>query len=295
MENNNPLPGESTPTAAESATGAALTPARKSFMRSLPVKTLRLAVIAYATLFAFAWLAGESQIFHPQPPSYRDSNELLKLTTADGQTIAAIFYNTPGAKYAVLYSHGNAEDLGYAAPAMEHLAHMGFAVLGYEYHGYGHSTGKPSEQAAYADIDAAYAWLTNVRKIPPERIILYGRSVGGGPSTDLAARQPVGGLILESAFTSAFRVVTRVPLLPFDHFRNLAKIPKVKCPVLIIHGREDEVVPFHHGQSLFQAANEPRQCLWIDGGKHNSIPPQAQAGIGAALRNFVSLLDSRRP
>ncbi len=284
----------SDPSSPAASAPTATAPARKSVLRALLIKSARLAGIAYATLFLFALVFGEGKIFQPQPASYADSNELLKLTTPDGEKIAALLLAPAGAKYAVIYSHGNAEDLGDVRPNLQHLADLGFAVLGYDYHGYGRSTGKPSEKAACADIDAAYAYLTETRKIPPGRIIIYGRSVGGGPSVDMAARKPVAGLILENAFTSAFRVVTRVPLLPFDYFRNIDKIGKVRCPVLVIHGRSDEVVPFHHGQALFDAANEPKQCLWIDGGRHNSVTLQSQAAVDGALRNFVQSMEAGR-
>src|SRR5690606_30461216 len=97
----------------------------------------------------------------------------------------------------------------------------------------------------------------------PERIILLGRSVGAGPATQLAAREPVGGLVVESAFTSAFRVLTRVRLLPFDRFDNLKHIRHARCPVLVIHGAEDDIIPPSHGRRLFAAAPEPRAHYWI--------------------------------
>jgi len=112
-------------------------------------------------------------------------------------------------------------------PILERLHKAGFAVFAYDYQGYGTSQGKPSEQNAYRDIDAAYQYLTAQLKLPSERIIVYGRSTGGGPSVDLASCQRVAGLILESTFTSTFRVITRVPLYPFDKFANLSKISSV--------------------------------------------------------------------
>ena len=102
--------------------------------------------------------------------------------------------------------------------------------------------------------------------------------MGSGPAADLASRRPVAGLILESAFTSAFRVMTRVSVLPFDRFDNLQKIKKVHCPVLVIHGTQDSVINVVHGRELFAAANEPKQALWVDGANHNDV-----AVVGGAL------------
>ncbi len=100
--------------------------------------------------------------------------------------------------------------------------------------------GKPSEGNAYRDIDTAYNYLTQTLRIPSERIIVYGRSVGGGSAVDLAGREALGGLILESSFTSAFRVIVPFPILPFDKFANIDKIERVNCPVLVIHGKADD-------------------------------------------------------
>src|SRR5437773_1996087 len=96
-------------------------------------------------------------------------------------------------------------------------------------------------------------------------IISYGRSVGNGASIDLASRRPVGGLIVQSGFTSAFVVLTKIPIVPFDKFRNISKIRQVKCPVLVIHGRKDNVIPFHNGERLFDAAPSAKSNFWVDG------------------------------
>ncbi len=216
---------------------------------------------------------------------------MVLLDTADGGRIAAVHLPNPGATHTILYSHGNAEDLGHVRPVLEIVRDAGFAVLAYDYRGYGLSDGKPSEAATYRDIDAAWAHLTGRLRVPPQRVILLGRSVGAGPSVDLAARAPVGGLVLESAFVSAFRVVTRVPLLPFDKYRNLDKLARVGCPVLVIHGTADEVVPLWHGQRLFEAAREPKRALWVDGAGHNDLMLVAGRRYARALADFAALVN----
>jgi fermentation-respiration switch protein FrsA (DUF1100 family) len=239
---------------------------------------------------AWAWLASDRMIFLPPPPSYADGPGLLRLATADGERIAAVYLPNAGARYTLLVSHGNAEDLGGLMPFLPVLRDLGFAVLAYDYRGYGLSEGRPSERASYADIDAAYEYLTSRLGIPGERIIAYGRSVGSGPAMDLAARRALAGLVLESPFLTAFRVLTRVPLLPFDKFRNVDKIRQVRCPVLVMHGRADEVVPFWHGRKLFEAANEPKRLLAVEGAGHNDFVRAAGARYGQALREFEALV-----
>jgi len=146
---------------------------------------------------------------------------------------------------------------------------MGFSVFAYDYRGYGTSDGRASARNSYEDIEAAYGYLVERLGVPANRIIVMGRSIGGGPAIELATKNDVAGLICESCFVSAFRVLTRVPILPFDKFTNLNKIKKINCPVLIIHGQSDRIVPVWHGRKLFEAANEPKLCLWVDGAGHN--------------------------
>jgi abhydrolase domain-containing protein 17 len=116
----------------------------------------------------------------------------------------------------------------------------------------------PSEKNAYQDIESAYHYLTEKLDISADKIIAYGRSVGGGSAVNLAVNHPLAGLILESSFTSAFRVVIPFPILPFDKFPNLQKITKINIPILIIHGTDDQVIPLKHGKKLFEAANDPK-------------------------------------
>jgi alpha-beta hydrolase superfamily lysophospholipase len=150
--------------------------------------------------------------------------EVIKVGSANGVKISTVHFPNPQAKYTILYSHGNAENLDGILLLLKEIRDSGFAVFAYDYQGYGTSQGKPSEYNTYRDIDAAYNYLTQQLGVPAKQIILYGRSVGGGPAIDLASRQKVGGLVVENSFVSAFRVLTRIPILPFDKFVNIDKI-----------------------------------------------------------------------
>jgi len=246
----------------------------------------------YGALLLFAVLGSDRLLFQPHPSSYPGAPDLLRLATPGGATIAARYLPTPGADapYTILYSHGNAEDLGDITPLLERLQGLGFAVLAYDYEGYGESEGAPSEERVIQDIDAAYAYLTEQRRVPPARIIAYGRSLGGGPAVDLASRAPIGGLILESTFMSVFRVVTRVPLFPGDRFENLEKMARVTCPVLVMHGRLDALIPLHHGEALLAAARGPKRSLWVDAAGHGDLPFVAEAAYDEAITDFARLL-----
>lgn len=208
---------------------------------------LRLVAIAYATIAAYAYFWGDRKIFLPPPASYTNSAAIVRIETADGDRLTASYRPNPEATYTLLYIHGNAEDLGDIEPVLDILYEAGFSIFAYDYRGYGLSEGQPSEQNAYEDVDAAYQYLTQELGISAEAIVVFGRSVGGGSAVDLASREPVAGLILESTFTQAFRVVIPFPLLPFDKFRNLEKITQVSSPVLVIHGVDDATIPVSHG------------------------------------------------
>jgi fermentation-respiration switch protein FrsA (DUF1100 family) len=245
------------------------------------------AIVVYVAFAAFAWLVSDRMIFQPPSPSYRAGQlPIVMLPTAHG-SIATLHLPNPRATLTVLYAHGNAEDLGQLVPWLEELRRAGFSVLAFDYRGYGLSTGGPTSAAgATDDMAAVYHHAVSTLKIPPSRLVLYGRSVGSGPATDLAARVPAGGLVLESAFVSAFRVLTRVSLLPFDRFHNLRHIRRVRCPVLVIHGTADEVIPASHGRRLYEAAGQPKQALWIEGAHHNDVALVGGARYWLALAAF---------
>lgn len=257
---------------------------------------LILAVVLYAGLAAFAWLTADRQIFFPPPPSYSlESIGATLVPAADGAQIALVHLTDPDAPLTILFSHGNAEDLGHAMPFLEALRDTGYSVIGYDYRGYGASTGgRATAEGTYRDIEAVYRHATVELGIPASRIVLFGRSVGSGPSTHLAASETVGGLILENAFTSAFLVVTRVALLPFDRFPNLKNIRRAECPVLIIHATRDEIVPISHGRKLYDAAPEPKRHLWVEGARHNDLALVGGASYWRAIADFASVVNARR-
>lgn len=259
-------------------------------LRRMALSLFSIVAAVYVGLLLFGLLLSEPVIFQPHPAGYRDDNRILKLTSRDGRRISAVYLQNPAARYTLLFSHGNAEDLGDDLLFLQVVRDAGFSVLAYDYQGYGTSEGRPSERHVYEDEEAAYQYLTHELATPPDRIIAWGRSLGGAAAVDLASRRPLAGLILESSFVSAFRVLTRIPLLPIDKFPNLDKVAGVRCPVLVIHGEADRVIPFWHGQKLFAAAPGPKQSLWVAGADHNDVADVAGARYLAALREFAASL-----
>lgn len=240
---------------------------------------------------AYAYFFSDRHIFFPPHSSYRDTHDVIKIRS-QGKLISAIYLPNSKAKYTVLVSHGNAEDLGRMLPFLREFRAQGYAVFAYDYQGYGTSEGRANEEATYADELAAYNYLTQQLKIPPAKIIAYGRSLGAALAIDLAMKKPVAGLIVESGFTSVFRVALPFSLLPFDKYNNLAKIGKISSPVLIIHGMKDEVIPFNHGRKLFEAAPSEKSFLFVQGGGHNNLLSVAGERYWQSIEKFTQAIQS---
>src|SRR5713226_7491868 len=218
-------------------------------LRRVLCMLLLFAVVAYIALIALA-LQSDRIIFQPHPSSYRlsdlaASGSVQPLILTSGQVnISAVYLPNVSARYTLLFSHGNAEDLGDDLPMLHELRRAGFAVFAYDYRGYGTSQGVSSETSLYEDVDAAYQYLRYTLHLSPDRIISFGRSLGCAAAIRLTATRSVAGLIVEAPFLSAFRVLTHVRLLPWEKFDNAANIRRVHRPVLVIHGRSDRVVPW---------------------------------------------------
>ncbi|XP_059440791.1 uncharacterized protein LOC132173332 isoform X4 [Corylus avellana] len=174
----------------------------------------------------------------PIPLADDNSLDVLLIDTKRGNKIVAFYLRNPCARLTLLYSHGNAADLGQLYDLFVQLkVNLRVNLMGYDYSGYGASTGKPSESNTYADIEAVYQCLETEYGVSQEDLILYGQSVGSGPTLHLAAKLPrLRGVVLHSAILSGLRVVCHVKFtFCFDIYKNINKIKKVKCPVLVIH------------------------------------------------------------
>ncbi|CAI5439993.1 unnamed protein product [Caenorhabditis angaria] len=192
------------------------------------------------------------------------------------------------AKFTLLFSHGNAVDLGQMCSFLYGLGyHLGCNVFSYDYSGYGCSTGKPSEKNLYADISTAFETLKKDFNVPADRVILYGQSIGTVPSVDLASREHVAALILHSPLMSGMRVAFPGTQTTWccDAFPSIEKVPRVKCPTLVIHGTDDEVIDFSHGVSIYERCPASVEPLWVPGAGHNDV--ELHAAYLERLRNFI--------
>jgi len=242
------------------------------------------------------------------PPDRPEAHEQMKVENASnlrllknelGNEVAALWFDFD-AEYTILYSHGNAEDLaGSKATFVELATFLECNLCAYDYSGYGLSAGQCSEKACFADIACVFRFLTQEQRIPAARIIVFGRSLGSGPSIHLASQQAaLAGLVLQSPLRTAIK--TQMPdwvgfvLKKIDIFTNEDKVPRIRdFPVFIVHGTEDHVVPYSHGKHLFAALRKANtharrvQLYSVEGCGHNDIEYRKGREFKRRLRNFV--------
>lgn len=238
--------------------------------------------LVYLGVVAVFWLLERSLVFHPSSPAESwekpqdDRTRDVTFAAADGPMIHGWWLppESPAAG-AVLVAHGNGGNLSHRGGlAAELRRSLGAGVLLFDYPGYGKSEGQPTEAGCYSSAEAAFRWLTDGAKIPANRVVFFGESLGGGPAVELATRHDHRALVLLYTFTSLPAAAHfHYPWLPTrtmmrTRFDNLSKIARCHRPVFIAHGTADEVVPFSHGEALYAAANEPKQFLPMQGFAH---------------------------
>jgi hypothetical protein len=200
--------------------------------------------------------------------------EEVYFRTGDRLRLQGWFVPAPNAQFTVLYCHGNGGNMMYFLETVNFLNKLGLSCFIFDYRGYGNSRGTPDEDGPYLDARAAYKWLTKEKGIASQQIILFGWSLGGSIAAYLAGKVKSAGLVTESAFTS-YRAIGRkfYPYMPVKWFARfnyptIEYVRKVRCPVMVIHSRNDEIIPFEFGLEIYDAANEPKQLVEIFG-RHN--------------------------
>jgi uncharacterized protein len=209
--------------------------------------------------------------------------EEVYFRTGDRLRLHGWFVPAQNSEFTVLYCHGNGGNMMYFLETVNFLNKLGLNCFVFDYRGYGSSQGEPTENGTYLDVRAAYRWLTKKKGVAPERIILFGWSLGGSIAAYLAGKVKPAGLVIESAFTS-YRDIGRkfYPYMPVKWFARfnyptVDYVRRVKCPVLIIHSRNDEMIPFEFGLEICDAANEPKQFVEIFGGHNDGFFVSSEA------------------
>ena len=204
--------------------------------------------------------------------------ENLSLITTDNEKIHAWYVPAKNkTSTTVLFFHGNAGNISHRLETIKIFNQLGFNFLIVDYRGYGNSTGKPSEQGTYIDADTAWNYLMEEKKLQADQIIIAGRSLGGGVAAELAKKVQPAMLILESTFTSMTDVsAIHYPFMPTSiivkhKYKTFSKLKDIHCPVVIIHSKNDEVIPFKQSQRNYTAANKPKKFIELQGGHGNGF------------------------
>lgn len=235
-------------------------------------------------------------VFQPPPSSYNKDPNLIWLHTEMSEVIPAFYIQREDAHFTLLFSHGNAEDLGLIIRYFRELSHiLQVNIFAYDYTGYGMSTGaSPQEPYVYADIEAAFKYLRDIMGVPWTQIVLYGRSIGTGPSCHLATKTAVRGVVLQSPMVSIYRIAFHFRFtLPGDLFSNVDKVNDISSPVFIMHGTRDEIVPCWHGQAMYNACQKKNIAYgahWVEGADHNNLETQAGDAFYDHFSKFLKYL-----
>lgn len=270
-------------------------------------------VLVYGSMGMWFVVNETRMVYHPSrlvPPPESFSgfhHERVELQTKDHLRLVGWEMRTPAGDSSgawLLYLHGNAGNISEWVDRYAQLQKLGVNVFTADYRGYGESEGRPEEQGLYLDAETMYDHLIEVLRVPPQRVIIYGHSLGSGVAVELAVRRKAACLIVEGAFTSVTdRGQELYPYLPIrlfaqNHFDSIHKVGSLTIPKLFIHAVEDNVVPFSHGQKLYEAAAPPKTFLELHGGHSSAIFHDEETflnGVQAFLINLHVVSSARRP
>ena len=268
------------------------------------LKLIAAVAIGYALLVALIYLMQGRMLYLADVPGRELTSspqdigldfEEVTLETDDGVMLHGWFVPSDSARV-LLFFHGNAGNISHRLESIRQFHDLGLSVLIIDYRGYGQSGGRTTESGINRDADAAWRYLIEQRGLRADDIVIFGRSLGGSVAARLAARQQPLGLIVESSFTSVPDVAQEIyPWLPARWLSRLQHatrdhVREAPCPVLVIHSREDEIIPFHHGEAIFSAAPEPRTLLELRG-SHNDAFIRDEHTYLRGLAAFLGSLD----
>ena len=249
-------------------------------IKDIGKRILRVAIVVFVVMQIIALTSIDWFMFHPGmvTEKYDESAEGYVNIGTGEEPIAAVILGQERGKKAILRCHGNAESMYQSLWVLRDLIWRGYTVACVDYPGYGLSAGSPTEEGCYRAVHRLYDYLVEKRGFSPKDIIVDGFSIGTGPAVELASTKEVGGLVLEAPFLSAPRVLTRVRLLLNDPFPSARRVYNgIGCPMMIIHGTDDTVIPFAHGERLHQLScllpcGYSRRFVPVEGADHTEIP-----------------------
>lgn len=252
-------------------------------------------LVGYFLLTGFMYLTQRNLMYHPVPDmsppgEYGLALEELELQASDGVNLAAWYAPPRSSQPVIVFFHGNAGHLGYRREQFQSFLDAGFGLMALSFRGFGGSGGSISEEGLYRDGRAAIDHLKG-QGIPENRMVLYGESLGSGVATRMATETTARAVVLVSPYISiaerAGEIYWFLPVkwLLKDRFNNLANLPDIEEPLLVIHGEQDRVVPVHHGRTVHARAQEPKALVTFDDRGHNNLEPEA---ITQAVQDFLA-------
>lgn len=263
-------------------------------------------VAGYAVIVLLMYALQSQMVYHPQSKIFATPAEVglqygdVRFHTEDGISLHGWLVPADSSTLTVLYFHGNAGNISGRLETIQLLHQLGLNVFIFDYRGYGKSEGKPTEEGTYKDAAAAWRYLVDERKVAESNIIVMGRSLGGAVAAWLAARHDPAAAIIESTFTSAADLGADIyPWLPVRwmlkyEYRTLEYIKEIDAPVFMAHSRDDRVVPFQHGRTLFEEANEPKTFVELRG-SHASAFLETGEKYREELKQFLGKHSSLNP
>jgi fermentation-respiration switch protein FrsA (DUF1100 family) len=271
--------------------------------RSWMIRLGKLALVLFVLFMLLRWFENQ-QTYRPSRTLHVSGGELgrpwedLTIAASDGTQLNAWFFpaktNSPRARLVVLVCHGNGGNISHRLKLYDVLLATGVNVLAFDYRGYGRSEGRPNEAGTYLDAQAAYAWLRHCG-FSGKEIIAYGESLGGGVASELVLREPCAGLVLQSTFTSVPDLAAELyPFLPVRllggiRYDTRSRLSQIHLPVLVLHSRSDSLIPFHHAERNFEAANQPKALCEINGDHNDAVEEHGR--FADALDRFLTSLD----
>jgi len=267
--------------------------------RHIAIRFVRAVAIGYLVTAMLLYALQSRMLYFPQreismtPADVRLDYEPVTFAADDDTQISAWWVPAERSKATVLFCHGNAGNISHRLATLAVFNRLAFSTLIFDYRGYGQSEGKPTEEGTYLDAEAAWRYLTDKRGIAPGRIVIYGRSLGGAVAAHLAADVAPAALIVDSSFTSVpDRAAEMLPIFPIRllcsfSYDTRSYLRRAQCPVMIVHSRDDEMMPFRHGRRLFEAANEPKELVERYGG-HNDGFTSSPSRVLTRLENFIT-------
>ena len=277
----------------------------KSKVASVVIAVVAVLLTAYVAVALTLYFLQPRLLFHPVrelgpgPDELGLDFEKSLFRSGDGLQLSGWYVPAPNSQRTVLFCHGNGGNISHCLDTINFFHNLGLSCFVFDYRGYGQSQGKPTEQGTYRDAAAAYKWLVEEKKIPPGQIIIFGRSLGASVAARLAGNADAAGLVLEGGFTSYVDMARKLyPFLPVRWFASYSYntvdyLKRVRRPVMIIHSRDDDVVPFEFGRRLYKAANEPKEFVEIFG-DHNDGFVVSGSVYTEAWRNWLKSLGQSR-